>query len=751
MKKTEIIIRGAKTNNLKNISLTIPKDKLVVFTGVSGSGKSSLLFDTIYTEAQRQLVETFSTFARARMPKLSRPDANDIKNLSTAIVIDQKKMGSNSRSTVGTATEIITYLRLLYSRFGQPSIGPSFYFSFNHPEGMCPSCQGIGRKARVNLDLLLDRGKTIREGAISHPEWKVGSWNWREIVSIGLFDVDKPLEQFSPSELDMLLYTEPVPVKKEHGSTVYAKNFEGIARKMERLVTEKAEEQAPSESKNAYQKYFDNLHCEQCNGTRLNHRARSVEINDLSLDLLCDFELTEVETFLAEVDEKEAQPLVTKSRFLLQQLIEIGVGYLTLNRNVSTLSGGESQRVKTARQLDCNLVDLLYVMDEPSIGLHPRDTNRLLKLLARLRDRGNSVFVVEHDPDIIKAAEWIVDIGPRAGRDGGSVIYNGPAGSFMNTGSITEDYLRHKPKPTYKRKKAENFIHLDKITLNNLKNVSVKIPRGVLTCVTGVAGSGKSSLIYNYFVQNYPRAIIIDQSPIGRSSRANPATYIGLFDLIRKEFSAETGQSASLFSFNSSGACPKCKGQGILTLDLHFLDAAKTICDQCNGSRYQQEILDLKCRCKSIAEVLDFTVEGAQEFFSSRKISKLLEMMQDVGLGYLKLGQSLSALSGGESQRLKLASELHKEGNIYVMDEPTTGLHMSDIARLYSIIKNLTEQDNTVIVIEHNLDLIRLADWIIDMGPEGGKMGGEVIFEGVPENLVKHPGSHTGRYLKDLL
>lgn len=751
MKETEIIISGAKTNNLKNISLSIPKDKLVVFTGVSGSGKSSLLFYTIYTEAQRQLVETFSTFARARLPRLSRPDVEDIKNLSTAIVIDQKKMGNNSRSTVGTATEIISYLRLLFSRFGLPFIGPSFYFSFNHPEGMCQSCQGIGKKARVNLNLLLDRSKTIREGAITHPEWKVGGWNWREIISIGLFDVNMPLEQLSPSEMDMLLYTEPIPVQKEHGSTVYAKHFEGIARRMERLAMEKAEEQAATDHKNAYQKYFDNITCDKCNGTRINQRARSVIISGMSLDQLCDLELIDLAAFLTKIVEQEAQPLVTKCQFLLEQLIEIGVGYLTLNRNVSTLSGGESQRVKTARQLDCNLVDLLYVMDEPSIGLHPRDTDRLLKLLKRLRDRGNSVFVVEHDPDIIRAAEWIVDVGPKAGRGGGSVIYNGPADRFNNTGSITEDFLKLKPKPAYQRIKAKQCIYLDRITLNNLKNVSVKIPKGVLTCVTGVAGSGKSSLINNYFVQNYPEAIVIDQSPIGRSSRANPATYIGLFDLIRKEFAAETGQSASLFSFNSTGACPKCNGQGILTLDLHFLDAAKTVCDQCNGSRYQQDILDLKCREKSIAEVLDLSVDSALEFFSARKITKLLKMMQEVGLGYLKLGQSLSTLSGGESQRLKLASELHKEGNIYVMDEPTTGLHMSDIARLYNIIKNLTEQDNTVIVIEHNLDLIRLADWIIDMGPEGGKMGGEVIFQGVPEDLVKHPRSHTGRYLQEVL
>jgi excinuclease UvrABC ATPase subunit len=751
MNKDHIYVLNAHTNNLKNISVEIPRHKLVAFTGVSGSGKSSLLFDTIYTEAQRQLVETFSTFARTRMPKLSRPDVDDILNLSTAIVIDQKRMGNNLRSTVGTSTEINTYLRLLYSRIGQPFTGPSFYFSFNHPEGMCPHCHGLGKRVKIDLDQFLDQEKSIREGAITHPFYKIGGFYWKEFMSIGIFDVDKKLKDFSAKELDKLLYSEPFPITNSKEKLSYTKNFEGIARKLENAVAGKAEDEASEEDKNAYSRYFIYSVCGQCNGSRLNERARSVTIKGVPIDQVCTMELTEVHHFLSDIDDEISRPILRKARFLLEQLIEIGVGYLSLDRPVSTLSGGESQRVKMAKQLDCNLVDMLYVLDEPSIGLHPRDTEKLLSILFRLRDKGNSVFVVEHDPDIIRAAEWIVDIGPKAGKFGGELVYNGEPEGLKQANSMTGKYLFETQQPVFRRKQASSFFRIDHATANNLRDVSVSIPKGVLTCITGVAGSGKSSLIHECFVRQHPEAVVIDQSPIGKSSRANPATFIGIFDHIRKEFAAATRSEASLFSFNSKGACPKCNGQGVLSFELHFLDAVKTVCDECDGKRYHSDVLELKYRGQSIADVLNMTVNQADEFFKVPKINKHLKLLREVGLGYLKLGQTLSSLSGGESQRLKIATELGKESNIYIMDEPTTGLHMSDIDNFYRIIKKLVDHNNTVIVIEHNLDIIRYADWIIDMGPEGGKNGGSVLFEGTLEDLVKCKESYTGRYLKNLI
>jgi excinuclease UvrABC ATPase subunit len=751
MNKEKIIVQNAHTNNLKNINIEIPKHKLVVFTGVSGSGKSSLLFDTIYTEAQRQLIETFSTFARTRMPKLSRPDVDDILNLSTAIVIDQKRMGNNLRSTVGTATEINTYLRLLYSRLGKPFIGPSFYFSFNHPEGMCPYCHGLGKQIKIDLDLFIDKEKSIAEGAITHPHYKVGSFLWKELITLGVVDVEKPLKDFSNEEMEMFLYSEPFPVKGAKEKLAYNRNFEGIARKLEKAITGRADDEAAEEDKNAYTKYFTYKVCENCSGSRINKRAQSVKINGLSIDEICSMELVDVLPFLLDIIDEISKPILRKAQYLLQQLIETGVGYLSLDRVVSTLSGGESQRVKMSKQMDCNLTDMLYVLDEPSIGLHPRDTENLLKILFRLKEKGNSVFVVEHDPDIIKAAEWIVDIGPKAGKYGGTVVYNGEPSNLKNTESLTGEYLYLKQKPVYNRKSSNSFFEIKNATANNLKKVSVRIPKGVLTCITGVAGSGKSSLIHECFVKQHPEAIVIDQSTIGKSSRANTATYIGVFDLIRKEFASATNSNASLFSFNSKGACPKCNGQGVLTFELHFLDSVKTICDECEGKRYHSEVLDLKYQGKNIAEVLNMTINQAYDFFEERKIRKHLQLLQKTGLGYLKLGQSLSTLSGGESQRLKIASELTKESTIYIMDEPTTGLHMSDIDNFYQIIKSLVAKNNTVIIIEHNLDIIKYADWIIDMGPEGGKNGGELLFEGIPEDIVNCENSYTGKYLREIL
>lgn len=747
----KIIIKNARTHNLKDVSLEIPKDKVVVFTGISGSGKSSLVFDAIYTEAQRQLIETFSSFARSRMPKLSKPDVDVIKNISTAIVIDQKRMGTTLRSTVGTATELYTYLRLLFSRCGDKFIGPSFAFGFNHPLGMCPDCKGLGKQIKVDVDLLLDKEKSIREGAIDHPDHKVGGWNWREMVAADIFDVDKKVKDFSDKEINDLLYAEAIPIEKKHGAGTYSKVFEGVARKLERIYVNKAKDELSKDRKDAYQKYFKYSDCDSCGGSRINEKARSVRVNGKTIPQLVNMELTDLNDFLGTVEGDIAKPIVQKMRQIQSHLIEIGVGYLSLNRSVATLSGGESQRVKMARQLDCDLVDMMYIMDEPSIGLHPKDISKLIEMLVRLKEKGNSVFIVEHDAAIIQCAEYVIDIGPKAGSLGGEIVYCGSYDGLLRSDGLTAEYLRRKEKVSNNRKKWQDAIEIKNTSLHNLKNISTKIPKGVLTCITGVAGSGKSSLINDVFIKENKKAVIIDQSPVGKSSRSNPVTYIEVFDLIRQEFARATNSNPSLFSFNSKGACPKCKGLGTISFEMSFMDEVKVVCDECNGQRYTEDVLALKYKQKNISNILHMTVKETVDFFENNEIKRKLNILCDVGLEYLELGQPLSTLSGGECQRIKLASELHKSGNIYVMDEPTTGLHMADIEKLKHIIRNLVDHNNTVVVIEHNLDIIKHADWIIDLGPEGGSKGGEILFEGVPEDLIKCEKSYTGRYLKEVL
>lgn len=748
-----IIVENAHTNNLKNVSINIPKHKIVVFSGVSGSGKSSLLFDTIYTEAQRQLIETFSSFARARLPKLSRPDVDEIKNLSTPIVIDQKKMGSNLRSTVGTATELATYIRLLYSRIGQPFINqPSFAFSFNHPEGMCQCCHGLGKVVHIDEDSFLDREKSLREGAILHPFYRKNSYMLKELIQYGIFDNDKPLREWSKEELHKLLYSEPIELSKEQTGLTYRRFHEGIITKIERSVMEKGNDEKEEDEQNERERFLVYKTCPECHGTRINKRARSVKINGIGIDEASRMELSELLEFMRNVNDPQgiSVPLIRKIVYVLEQLVRIGVPYLTLERPVSTLSGGESQRVKMARQLDCNLTDLLYVLDEPSVGLHPRDTERLIALFNELRDKGNSVFVVEHDPDIIRCAEWVVDMGPKAGSLGGSVIYNGTAEGLLSAEGLTAEQLRKRLgsdsfRPT---RQWSDYYLIENACENNLKNITVRIPKGVLTVVTGVSGCGKSSLIHGCFVPQHPEACVINQEPVGRTTRGNIVSYMGVFNHIRKLFSETTGQEQSLFSFNAAGACPKCEGRGFLSFEMSFLDAVRTKCDDCNGKRYNSRAQSYKYKGKDISEVLDLTVNQAFDFFGDvPSILKHITLLQDVGLGYLTLGQSLSSLSGGESQRLKIATVLKKTGGLYVMDEPTTGLHMNDIENFFSIIDRLVNSGNTVIIIEHNPDIIRRADWMIDLGPEGGSKGGYLLFEGRPCDAVSDPHSITGRFL----
>lgn len=744
MSKSITIVNGHQ-HNLKNVNLSIPKNRVVVFTGVSGSGKSSLVFDTICAEAQRQLIETFSSYARRRLPKISRPNVEEIRGLSPVIVIDQKRMGTTLRSTVGTATEIYTYLRMLYSRIGNPFIGYSNVFSFNNPEGMCPRCSGLGKEMTIDEDSLVDREKSIAEGAVKHSDFKKGGWYWRGLMKCGFYDPHKPVKEFTPEERHSLLYKEATKFTNVHQGEEYQANYEGVVTKLKRRYINR------EEGTTAYTRFFTYCDCSECRGTRINQKARSVRINGKTIGELVFLEMPQLMDFLNTLDNPIAQPLASKMKQTVQYLMDIGVGYLSLHRPVATLSGGESQRVKMAKQLDCNLVNLIYVLDEPSIGLHPKDISHLINILKKLRDKDNSLLVVEHDPLIISSADHIVDIGPGPGTDGGEIVFEGTFNQLKQSDTITAQYLNGHRKTTVKRRHPKSCIAVKNATVHNLKNISVNIPTGVFCCITGVAGSGKSSLIMDVFCKQHPGIIVVDQSPAGRNNRSNPMTYVGIFDLIRKEFADATGKNPGLFSFNSRGACPKCRGIGQIKVEMSFLDDVVMTCDKCRGERYTSDVLELEYRGKNILQVLQLTVREAIGFFSHSRIISKLKVIESVGLGYLELGQSLSTLSGGEAQRIKLASELHKKANIYVMDEPTTGLHLADIEKLLNIIHRLVDAGNSVMVIEHNLDIIKNADWIIDMGPEGGSKGGEILAEGTPEEIARTPGSHTGNYLKDVL
>jgi excinuclease UvrABC ATPase subunit len=737
-----IIIRGAREHNLKNINLEIPKNKIVVVTGVSGSGKSSLVFDTVCAEAQRQLIETFSAFARRRLPKISQPDVDVIENLSTAMVIDQKKMGTTLRSTVGTVTEIYTNLRMLFSRCGEPFGGWSNEFSFNNPEGMCPTCHGLGKEMIIDLSKIVDMNLSVRDGAFVHPDFKKGGYFWRHAMKCGFFNTEIPLKDLPKEELHNLLYLENSEYASEQSGENYTARWEGVVTRLKKYFMSK------EEGTDAITSFFTYQTCTECNGARINAKARSVKVAGKTIPELVFLELPDFMHWLTAVEGDVAEPLVRKMKQTTQYLMDIGVGYLSLHRPVATLSGGESQRVKMAKQLDCNLVDLLYVLDEPSIGLHPRDVSNLKRMLTQLREKGNSVLVVEHDPDIMSHADYIIDIGPEAGLNGGHILFEGTYPELLKSDTLTAKFLNRKDHLYQNRKPFISTFSLENATTHNLKNVSVEIPAGVFVCITGVAGSGKSSLIHEEFCAQYPDAVVIDQSPAGRNIRSTPMSYTGIFDKVRKEFSDATGKSASLFSFNSEGACSECKGNGIIKVDLSFLDDVTMTCPKCEGKRFKSEILELKMRGKSIHDVLEMTIDEAASWLTDSSVLNKLKIMKQVGLGYLKLGQPLSTLSGGEAQRIKLASELHKKGNIYVMDEPTTGLHMADTERLMGIIKTLVSHGNSVIVIEHNLDVIWQADWVIDLGPDGGKNGGMIVAQGTPEEIAGTEGSYTGQFLK---
>lgn len=742
-----IVISGARENNLKNVSLRIPKRKITIFTGVSGSGKSSIVFDTIAAESTRLLNENFSMFVRNFLPRYPQPDTDAIENLSMAVIVDQKRLGGGSHSTMGTITDISPILRLLFSRVGQPNVGQANMFSFNDPQGMCPECNGIGRKLGVDLSKAVDMSKSLKEGAILLPDYKVDGMEWNMLVQTG-FDPGKKLSDYSDEELKQLLYAKARKVEMQFAGKAVNITVEGVLEKFTNKYIKQDVKTKSERTQKAVAPFISEGPCSSCHGARLNQAALNCKINGFNIAEMSSMEVGRLIRVIQEIDDSVAAPMVKSLTERLQHLVDIGLDYLTLDRETDTLSGGESQRVKMVKHLSGSLVDVTYIFDEPSVGLHPRDVHRLNELLQKLRDKGNTVIVVEHDPDVIKVADHIVDVGPHAGSHGGTIVYEGSFEGLLESGTLTGTHMKRPLQLKQDSRKPSGKLTIEGATLHNLRNVSVDIPTGVLTVVTGVAGSGKSTLINEIFLSKHPDAIVIDQSAVGVSTRSNPATYTGIMDDVRKAFASANKVNQGLFSFNSKGACENCQGLGVVYTDLAFLESVKLPCEVCGGRRFKEEVLAYKLNGKSIAEVLEMTVEQALEFFEQKEVVRKLQAMSDVGLNYITLGQPLSTLSGGECQRIKLASELHKKGSIYVMDEPTTGLHMSDIGHLLEIMNRLVDTGNTVIVIEHNLDVISQADWIIDMGPDGGSNGGQVIFEGTPPQIIHAEQSITGRYLK---
>ncbi|ADD45427.1 ATP-binding cassette domain-containing protein [Stackebrandtia nassauensis] len=770
---TSIDITGARENNLKNIDITIPKHRITVFTGVSGSGKSSIVFDTVAAEAQRQINETHSAFVRGFLPKYGQPDADAIENLSAAIIIDQQRLGGNSRSTVGTITDIYTLLRLLYSRVGSPNIGGAYVFSFNDPAGMCERCQGLGRVVTVDMDEFVDMSKSLNEGALLHPDFKVGKWFWNMYSASGFFDMDKPLAEYGKEELDILFHgtDAKIPFAWE-GGTINSK-YEGAVEKFTRLIMSKSAEEMSDRNRAIFERFTTTGVCDACEGLRLNEKVRSCKLAGLHIAEMASMEITDLVRVLSGVDGGSSQRVLDSLLERLDHLITIGLGYLSLHRATGSLSGGESQRIKTVRNLNSSLTEMMYIFDEPSIGLHARDVHRMNELLVKLRDKGNTVLVVEHDPDVIAVADHVIDVGPGAGTHGGTIVYEGPVAGLKEADTPTGAQLRRRSGLKDETRAANGKYPVADVNSHNVSGVSVDFPAGVLTVVTGVAGSGKSTLVTEGLLTQHPDAIVIDQTAVAANRRSNTATYTGLADGIRKLFANVNGVKPSLFSFNSDGACPDCQGHGVIYTDLAFMDGVKTPCETCEGKRFKSEVLAHTVRGKNISDVLNLTAEEAAEFFTEKKLRTVLRALNDVGLDYLTLGQPLNTLSGGECQRIKLATELSsmysqaspaptgsigsgarassfsaRLNRLYVMDEPTTGLHMSDIEKLLGLFDHLVDSGNTVIIIEHNMDVIKHADWIIDLGPDGGSSGGRVMFEGTPRQLLDTRGSHTGDFLR---
>lgn len=743
----DIVIKGLHQNNLKGVTLNIPKNKIVVFTGVSGSGKSSIVFDTIAAESQRQMNETYPAFVRIRLPKYEKPKVDLIENLTASVVVDQTQLGGNARSTVGTITDLYTSLRLLYSRIGKPYIGSASYFSFNDPNGMCPECSGIGKVTTINIESILDKDKSLNNGCIMDSQFKVGSWYWSQYTQSGLFDADKPLKEYSDTEYSLLLYG----CRSKNGKQENPK-VEGLQNLYSRLYLKRDLSKMGSHHKLKSLDLIEECECQSCHGKRLNEKALSSMINGYTIADLCSLEFSELRRVLLEIQEPCVATLISTLCSNLTRMIDIGLPYLHLNRESSTLSGGEAQRLKLVRYMGSSLSEMTYIFDEPSTGMHPRDVYRMNELLISLRDRGNTVLVVEHDKDVISRADEVIDIGPLAGKQGGQIVFQGSYPQLLNADTLTARAIKKSLPINENPRIPKSFLPIEHANINNLKDVSVNIPTGIMTVITGVAGSGKSSLISRVFAERYKNQVVkIDQSPITATNRSMPASFLGFFDKIRKLFAISNGVDSGFFSFNSKGACPVCKGKGVVVTELVFMDPVVTKCETCTGKRYSEESLGYTYKGKNIIDVLAMTAEEALDLFEDKKIQEALHSMCAVGLSYMTLGQPLSTLSGGERQRLKMAKHLRKKGTIYIIDEPTTGLHLSDIEKIIFLFNTFVEKGNSVIIIEHNIDVIKCADYIIDIGPDGGKNGGEIVFQGTPKEMMENSETITAHCLRQAI
>ncbi|HEY6800326.1 MAG TPA: excinuclease ABC subunit UvrA [Agromyces sp.] len=727
-----IEVRGARENNLKDVSLDIPKRRLTVFTGVSGSGKSSLVFGTIAAESQRLINETYSTFVQSFMGSPSRPEVDSLRNISAAIIVDQERMGANSRSTVGTATDAHAMLRVIFSRLGQPYVGPSFHFSFNVPTGMCPRCEGMGVVSDIDVDELVDRDKSLTEGAITIPGYTADGWMVRIYSESGFLDPDKKIRDYTEQELHDFLYKEPVKVKVQSINMSY----EGLVPKVQKGMLSKDRDAMQPHIRAFVDRAVTFTTCPECGGSRLNQEALSSKIKGINIADAAAMQISDLAGWLADLDDPSIGPLVENLRQTIDSFVEIGLGYLSLDRTSGTLSGGEAQRVKMIRHLGSPLTDVTYVFDEPTVGLHPHDIQRMNELLLRLRDKGNTVLVVEHKPEVVEIADHVVDLGPGAGATGGTICFEGDVEGLRNSDTLTGRHLDHRAQLRERVREAAGHLSIRDARQHNLQGVDVDVPLGVLTVVTGVAGSGKSSLIHGN-VPKHDNVVVVDQAPIRGSRRSNPATYTGLLDTIRTAFAKANGVKPALFSANSAGACPNCKGIGLVYTDLAMMGGVSSVCEECGGKRFTAEVLEYTLRGKNISEVLDLSAAAALEFFEEKPARAILERLSDVGLGYLGLGQALNTLSGGERQRLKLAISMAKRGSVYVLDEPTSGLHLADVDKLLALLDRLVDDGNSVIVIEHHQAVMAHADWIIDLGPGAGHDGGRIVFEGTPRALVE--------------
>jgi len=764
-----IAVRGARENNLRDISLDIPKRRVTVFTGVSGSGKSSLVFGTIAAESQRLINETYSSFVQGFMPTLARPDVDSLDGLTTAILVDQERMGANVRSTVGTVTDTNALLRILFSRRGQPHIGGPQAFSFNIPSvsgagalkidrgngetisrsfsvagGMCPRCEGMGFANDIDLSQLYDESKSLAQGAITVPGYTADGWSTRMFSESGFFDPDKPIRDYSETELHDFLHKEPVKVRINGINLTY----EGLVPRVQKAFLSKDVDALQPHIRAFVERAVTFSACPACGGTRLNEAARSSRIAGINIADACAMQISDLAEWVRALDDPAVAPLLATLRDTLDAFVAIGLGYLSLDRPSGTLSGGEAQRTRMIRHVGSALTDVTYVFDEPTIGLHAHDVERMNALLRRLRDKGNTVLVVEHDPEVIRIADHVVDMGPGAGPHGGTVVFEGTVDGLAASGTTTGRHLETRQELKVVPRMARGSIPIRHARLHNLKDVSVDVPLGLLVAVTGVAGSGKSSLIHGCLPRTDPSVTVVDQSAIRGSRRSNPATYTGILDPIRTAFAKANGVKPALFSANSEGACQNCNGLGKTYTSLGFMSEVVSVCEVCEGRRFTDDVLEYRLRGRNIVEALALPVEEARDFFGERPVKVMLDRLADVGLGYLSLGQELDTLSGGERQRLKLAIEMSGDTEVYVLDEPTTGLHLQDVDNLVGLLDRLVQSGRTVIVIEHNLDVVARADWVIDLGPGGGHDGGRVIFEGPPAELARTEGSLTGQHLR---